>query len=188
VTSSACPASARRTGRAAQAAGDDAEGIIMAQAVAWCRRHGGDVARMATPVRRVGPSTGATFRAVWVGQAPVDFVGVLPGGRAVYAELKTTGGASVPLEVHGAPLVRPEQVARLMACRAAGGVALVLLRLQPAAGERWFCLPVEAWLSVVADAERAGRASVPLAALVEAGWEFSRARPWLDCLLLTEQR
>lgn len=165
-----------RTGRTARASGERAEAVIVAACDRYRARGLADVYKRPTPVKPI--SGGSPFRAVWQAKAGCDFGGTLAGGRSVLVELKTSSGPSLPLERHGKPTLGHAQAAELERCDALGGLAGVLVKVQPAAGPRWFWLAWGAWQAAVQDAADEGRASLG-AALLEAHGVEVDPRDWL---------
>lgn len=165
-----------RTGRTARASGERAEACILAACDRYRAQGLADVYKRPTPVKPI--SGGSPFRAVWQAKAGCDFGGTLAGGRSVLVELKTSSGPSLPLERHGKPTLGHAQAAELERCDALGGLAGVLVKVQPAAGPRWFWLAWGAWQAAVQDAADEGRASLG-AALLEAHGVEVDPRDWL---------
>ena len=167
----------------ARAAGDNAEAAIERACASYARSGLALVEKRHAPVRIIGPVRAGRFAAVFAGKAPVDFDGILRGGRAVAFELKRTASAtSLPLEAGGKDRLRPEQVDALAARHALGALVGVVVALGP----RWFWLTWPAWLRCVDDAAAVGRVSLPIAAMVAHGVEMERAGQWLPAALDSE--
>jgi hypothetical protein len=83
---------------------------------------------------------------------PVDFTGVLPGGRAVLAEVKSTAARRLGLRPHGSPVMPDPQRLALAWAHAEGALALVLIRT--ALG--WWRLDWPGWVYATAAASSLG--------------------------------
>lgn len=118
-------------GRMARARGEAWELALEAQHAAYLRQGLADVCKLPTPALVLGPTRrdarGRTaFPACWAAKASADFEGVLRGGRAVRLELKRRLGNRI-----GISEVQPQQVAALERCHRLGGLALLVVRLEP---------------------------------------------------------
>jgi len=171
-----------KAARSAQDAGAGSE----AEFIRACRRYrrAGEalVQKVPTDVQRLGKRFpgmhGGEFVGVYKKPDPadghaVDFVGVaLVAGvsRAIRVEVKSSSTSSMPLKRQdGQATVTREQVEDITLAERLGAVAGVLLRVQPAAGPRWYWLPASVWMAEVRAAEADGKASVYLERLEAVG-------------------
>ena len=159
----------RTTGRTARRKGLAAEAVVAAHHARYAAEGRALIYQRPTPVKPLGGVRGGAFRACWLASAGCDFGGVLTGGVGVVLELKTSAGASLPLARHGEPSLKPAQGAELAQAHALGALALVLVRVSPAAGDVWVRLAWPGWVAAVAEAEAEGAASLSVARLSRHG-------------------
>lgn len=150
------------------------------------------------PMRQLGPTRpDGKVTAVRVEAGGVDYAGVVMGGRAAYFDVKSSGSASLPLESHGTPTLRPSQRAELDAVARLGALAGVLIAVRPKprgrrAVTRWWWVSWPAWKRAESAAEVDGRRSIGVDVLSDVGVEcvgiVGAAPDWLTAALDAESR
>lgn len=184
---------ARRSGRRAQAMGAVAEREFARACAVYARR---GLARVEK--RNPGCVFDSRGRPRVVERGASDFGGHICGaGRAVYAEVKSSGKASLPLRRRdGTPTLTPAQRARLRTAWEDGCMSGVAVRItvqrEGRNVARWFWLPWPAWLDVEGAAKAAGDASLSQDLLAAHGVECDTrpmhgAPDWLPAALRAER-
>lgn len=137
--------SSNSNGATSRLNGDSAEAAFSAACARYAARGEAWVVKRPTPVRPIGsPKAGGKFLAVWADKAGVDYTGCLYGGRAVFAELKSSSTPRLPLAAHGKARIKPEQLAELERVYKLGGLALLVVRLELKEGPAWWTVDFDA--------------------------------------------
>lgn len=123
-------------GLAAKQNGQDAETLVQLAASAYAQEYLAEVNKRYEPYRRLGGSSGGTFRATYLAKSGCDFELWLPDGRAGHLEMKSRDAERIPKDA-----IDDTQKAQLHRRLAWGQLALILVRLQ---GE-WFLVSFARW-------------------------------------------
>ena len=170
---------AASTGSIARRHGDDAEAAFSAACASYASREMAWVVKRPTPVRPIGQSkAGAVFRAVWADKAGVDYTGCLRGGRAVFVELKSSSQPRLPLEAHGKPRIKPDQIEELARVDRLGGLALLVVRLELKDGPAWWSIDYAELADLLAACVERDRASIDVASLDTYGTRCPVSQPY----------
>lgn len=170
---------ASTTGSISRRAGESAEAQFSAACAAYASRGTAWVVKRPTPVRPIGQSkAGGAFRAVWADKAGVDYTGCLAGGRAVFAELKSSSQPRLPLEAHGKPRIKADQIEELARVDRLGGLALLVVRLELKEGPAWWTLDYASLADLMAACVERDRASIDVASLDTYGMRCPVSQPY----------
>lgn len=166
-------------GSASRRAGESAEAQFSAACAAYASRGVAWVNKRPTPVRVISKSkAGGKFLAVWADSAGVDYTGCVYGGRAVFAELKSSSEPRLPLVAHGKPRIKPAQINELACVNALGGLALLVVRLELKAGPEWWAVEYPELAEMLTACHERGLASVNPAMLDSYGVRCSLTQPY----------
>lgn len=186
-------ARARKSGRRAQVMGAAAEREFARACAVYARR---GLARIEK--RNPGCVFDKQGHPRVVERGASDFGGHICGtGRAVYAEVKSSGKAALPLTRRdGRPTLTPTQRARLRTAWEDGCMSGVAVRITVQRDgrkvARWFWLPWPGWLAAERKAEMAGDVSLSQDVLESHGVECDTremhgAPDWLPAALRAER-
>jgi hypothetical protein len=163
--------------------GADAEAQVTAMHTAYRAAGRAYVVKQQVPVRQLAWLPGGHIRGVYVGQAPVDYLGALaPSGRCVALEVKSTARGRLPLTTAGKPTFRAEQALAMRRLESTGALVLALVCL----GGAWWACPWGALERRIDSVLDAGGSSLAADDMAAAGGRLLGTVPrWLDMMEVT---
>lgn len=183
-------------GRAAKAAGDSAERLVEAANRYYLANGRAHLKKQHPEVAVLGGIESDVFRAKFIGEAPVDYLGSVAGGRGVHLEVKSSGTTNLPLQGARGPTLKPGQARDLASAHALGAFSAVLVCVQAPRprgrkgavppGRRWYLLRWPGWLAAVEAARAEDSKSLSHENLGRHGVVCPDTHGWPDWLAVLE--